>query len=185
MATKKKNSRQKGQRGERALVKKFEAWWDEEFFRTPASGGLATMGFQFKGIEISGDVSTPDPSFPFCVEGKNCEGWSLEKLLTAPKNDIYRWWKQTVLETPEGKIPLLVFKRNRHPWLFMIFVDDYLATIPSTALVLQREGCDNVLIGLGTDLWESKKEIWINAKPAKRKYKVRSSEDEFESLPGL
>ena len=85
MSKKKINSREKGARGERALVKKFEAWWGAEFFRTPGSGAFATRGFDSEELSLAGDIITLDESFPFCVECKNAEGWHLEQLLTTKK----------------------------------------------------------------------------------------------------
>ena len=159
MATKRKNSRAKGQRGERQLVKAFETWWGTEFFRTPMSGGLSTMGFQFKGVEISGDISTPDPTFPFCVEGKNCEGWHLEQLLTAPKCDIYSWWTQTVDETPDHLIPLLIFKKNHHDFLFAMKKADFVLDIPVPSVTLETED-GPVLIAQATLLWNTSPDVW-------------------------
>lgn len=161
MATKKKiNSRDKGARFERDLVKRFSEWWSTEFFRTPLSGGLATMGFQFKGVEITGDISTPDPTFPFCVESKACEGWALEQLLTAPKNQIYAWWAQTVGECPDHLVPLLVFKRNHHCWLFCMRKGDFLLDLPRPCVTLHMADGTEVLIGNAEDLWKTDPDVW-------------------------
>ena len=111
------NSRSKGQRAERELVKRFSVWWGgEPFFRTPLSGGLATMGHSFKGVEITGDISTPDPNFCFCVEAKHHESWAFEQLFNE-KNIIEKWWDQACKQAvSSNKKPLLVFKKNHGPF---------------------------------------------------------------------
>lgn len=164
---KKISSRDKGARGERDVLKRFEEWWNpnneenKKFFRTPGSGGLHTMGFRFQGIDISGDITTPDSQFPFTVEVKNCEGWHLEQLLTAPKSDIYKWWAQAVEETPEGRIPLLIFKKNRHPQLFAMRRSDFLLALPNPCVTLHANQ-EDVIIGLADVLFASDHNIWRN-----------------------
>jgi len=118
---KKINSRTKGQSAERRLAKLFSAWWGSEFFRTPGSGAFATKGFA--GIDTSsmaGDLVTTDSTFPFCVESKKVEGWTLEQILTSNKTKIHSWWEQTVRECPPDKVPLLVFTKNHSPVYCML-----------------------------------------------------------------
>jgi|688.fasta_scaffold03047_38 hypothetical protein len=124
-SSKRLNSRRKGQSAERRLVKLFEVWWDAKFFRTPGSGAFATRGFA--GVDTSsmaGDIVTPDQTFPFCVESKKVEGWTLEQMLTSDKTHMHKWWDQAVEETPQGKIPLLVFTKNHAPLYAMMRVED-------------------------------------------------------------
>lgn len=119
------NSRRKGQAAERKLVKLFEAWWGEKFFRTPGSGAFATRGFM--GVDLSqmaGDLVTPDITFPFCVESKKVEGWTLEQMLTSTKTKMHEWWDQAVRETPANRIPLLVFTKNHAPLYAMMTIQD-------------------------------------------------------------
>lgn len=118
------NSRRKGKTGERAVAKMMGAWWGCEMVSTPLSGGFGTQSFR-TDMNIAGDLTTPDRSFPFCVEVKNCEGWHLEQFLTAPKCDLFSWWAQTIRETPDMKIPILCFTRNRQPWFFAMYEDDF------------------------------------------------------------
>lgn len=113
------NSRSKGARAERNLAKKFGKWWGSDFARTPSSGGFRTRKFR-EDWNAAGDLVTPDESFPFCVESKHAEGWTLEQLLTAESCLLYQWWDQTIGETPEGQTPLLVFRKNRFPHLFIM-----------------------------------------------------------------
>jgi hypothetical protein len=119
----KKNSRDKGGRGERAAAKAFGGWWGTDFARTPSSGGFATQRFR-DDWNAAGDLVTPDPSFPFCVECKWVEDWSMEQLLRNDGCLIFKWWQQAIGECPADKLPFLVFKRNNHPFYCMIEADD-------------------------------------------------------------
>lgn len=111
---KKVNGRQKGNTAERKLAKLFSTWWGSEFTRTPMSGGFATAKFR-EDWNAAGDLVTPDRTFPFCVESKKVEKWTLEQMLSSDRTQIHAWWAQTQKETPEGKIPLLVFTKNHAP----------------------------------------------------------------------
>lgn len=117
------NGRKKGQTAERKLAKLFSEWWGSDFARTPLSGGFATAKFR-EDWNACGDLVTPDKTFPFCVESKKVEGWTLEQMLTSDKTLMHKWWEQCVGETPEGKIPLLVFTKNHAPLYAMIRQDD-------------------------------------------------------------
>jgi len=113
------NGRKKGQTAERKLAKLFSVWWGADFARTPLSGGFATAKFR-EDWNACGDLVTPDKSFPFCVESKKVEGWTLEQMLTSDKTLMHKWWEQTLTETPKGKIPLLVFTKNHAPLYAMV-----------------------------------------------------------------
>lgn len=149
------NGKQKGNRAERALVKKFAKWWGSEFYRTPGSGSFATRGYT-GDVDMHGDIITPDKTFPFCVESKNCEGWHIEQLITSPKCDIWKWWQQTVSETPQNKIPLLVFTRNRQPDFFMMRENDIdRCDAQIQARLFVNYGNELLAIGLLSDLMEA------------------------------
>lgn len=127
-----KKSRDKGQRGERAVAKLLSAWWGADFTRTPMSGGFHTKKFRDEW-NASGDVVTP-ADFPFSVEVKWQEDWTLDQILTAPKCIIWEWWRQCASQCPEGKTPLLVFKRNNWPWFCMMYEMDWDGLIFSSDL---------------------------------------------------
>lgn len=169
-AKKRINSKEKGNRAERELVKKFAKWWDSKFYRTPGSGSFATRGYNLpEGVDLSGDVVTTDSSFPFCVESKNFEGWHLEQLLTSDKCGLKAYWQQTVSETPDHKLPLLVFTRNHQPHFIMMREEDDLLNGECMIVQMSLEDGekDICVIYLLKDLLESDKELW--KKPKKRK----------------
>jgi hypothetical protein len=114
------NGRAKGARNERDLAKALGAWWGEVFLRTPGSGGWA------KGKEsVSGDIVSKNDAtvFPFSVEAKKVEGWTLEHLWSA-KSHFWKedgWWEQCRRDAlGSNKAPLLVFTKNRTPWYVMM-----------------------------------------------------------------
>lgn len=159
-----KKSRNKGQRGEREIAKKLSEWWGSEFTRTPMSGGFHTKEFR-DDWNAGGDIVTPDETFPFSVEIKWQENWNFEQLITAPKCKIWQWWEQATSECPEGKTPLLVFKRNHSPWFYMMYWGDNIALDSDDKFRLSvstPEGSDNLDIGLFSDLLSGDPKEWLN-----------------------
>ena len=124
-----KNSRVKGSRGENDVAKVFSKWCGEVVRRTPQSGGWSNARFG-----VTGDLVCDKKSFPFHVEVKHREGWVLDDLVTGMRRDhdksIVQWWIQCLDSCPKQKWndgsysfrkePLLVFRRNRQPWLVMM-----------------------------------------------------------------
>lgn len=123
-----KNSRVKGSRAELDVARVFSEWCGEEVRRTPLSGGWSTSRFG-----VTGDLVCANRVFPFHVEIKHREGWCIDDLITGVRADhdksIVQWWRQCVESCPKKrgknglvmyrKEPLLVFRRNRQPWLVM------------------------------------------------------------------
>lgn len=160
------NGRTKGATAERKLAKLFAIWWGSEFARTPLSGGFATVKFRNEW-DAAGDLVTPDKSFPFCVESKKVEGWTLEQMLTSDKTLIHKWWEQTVKETPEGKIPLLVFTKNHAPLYVMMATEDAVAAATPEMMFFTTYVSDThekrrrVMIFSLAYLLKTKKESWL------------------------
>lgn len=129
-----KRSKNKGNNAERAVAKLFQEWWSPTkeftFQRTPSSGGWGQKA-QFNTF---GDIVCSDASFPFTIEIKCQEAWSLDQLLTSDKGPINKYWKQTVSETQEGKIPLLVMRQNHKEWLCIVPWENF----PEQAVAEQR-----------------------------------------------
>lgn len=124
-----KNSRVKGSRAELDVAAMFSRWCGEEVRRTPLSGGWSSAKFG-----VTADLVCANPAFPYSVEIKHREGWVLDDLVTGIRKEhdksIVQWWKQCVESCPKfrqvgaaielAKEPLLVFRRNRQPWLVMM-----------------------------------------------------------------
>jgi hypothetical protein len=103
------NSKNKGAEYERKIAKALGSWWGEQFQRTPASGGLQWK----KDNRVTGDIVTPPESvFPFTIECKKREGWSLEQFL---KNtgEMEEWWTQCIRDAKKiDKKPMVIFSKN-------------------------------------------------------------------------
>lgn len=105
------NGRKKGAEFERAVAKKFAAWANDTVKRTPQSGGWS------KGDDygVSGDLVFKEVR-TLHVECKHHKDWDLADLLIGVNKDfVHAWWKQARRECPEGRVPLLVFAKNRFP----------------------------------------------------------------------
>jgi len=113
------DSRAKGARFENETAKKWSRWSGEHLRRTPQSGGWSNARFG-----VTGDIVCDKKRFPFSIECKAREGWALDDLITGVRCDdersVRQWWLQTLRQCPDGKTPLLVFKRNRGPVLVMM-----------------------------------------------------------------
>lgn len=130
-----KNSREKGNRAELDVAEAFARWCGEVVRRTPGSGGWSNAKFG-----VTADLVCANRAFPFHVEVKHREGWTLDDLVTGVRREhdksVVQWWKQCVDSCPKTvdgsnrvdtrdhvtlkKEPLLVFRRNRQPWLVMM-----------------------------------------------------------------
>lgn len=127
-----KNSRAKGNRAELDVAEMFSRWCGEVVRRTPGSGGWSNAKFG-----VTADLVCANRAFPYHCEVKHREGWTLDDLVTGVRKEhdksIVQWWKQCVESCPQGKtkqgvaiftkVPLLVFRRNRQPWLVMMSED--------------------------------------------------------------
>lgn len=107
---KKKNSRKKGSSFELDVAKAFSETLGVELRRTPLSGG-----WSHSNPAVAGDLvcMNNEIHFPYCVECKNSEGWTLDSLFTDKHKWFDDWWAQAIGECPEDKVPLLIFTKNR------------------------------------------------------------------------
>lgn len=119
------NSRNKGSAGEREVAKLLESWWSVlepgvKFVKTPLSGGWGTPTLRSE-FKTSGDLVTTAKSFPFTIEVKRREAWTLERLLLGSKSPVWGWWKQANAQAVEmSSTPLLWIRKNRHDWRILL-----------------------------------------------------------------
>lgn len=145
-----KNSRVKGNRAELDVAEMFSRWSGELVRRTPGSGGWSNAKFG-----VTADLVCANKAFPYHVEVKHREGWVLDDLVTGVRRDhdksIVQWWIQCVKSCPKTddktnmystrgrfllkKEPLLVFRRNRQPWLVMARRDGIRQEVGAGALL--------------------------------------------------
>ncbi|QDP43138.1 hypothetical protein Goe24_01130 [Bacillus phage vB_BsuM-Goe24] len=106
-----KKSKTKGSSYELKIAKLLTSWWGGgNFSRVPASGGLHWGTDQ----RVAGDiVPPPEAEFPFVIECKKREEWTMDHILLdigQPKD----WWAQVVNDARRVKlVPILIFSRNR------------------------------------------------------------------------
>lgn len=143
-------SRKKGSVAEREVAALLCPWWAKaepkdaegkpiQFVRTPLSGGWGGPAVR-AGFGAAGDLMTTAVRFPFCVEVKRRENWTLDTLVAGKASPVWGWWAQARRAAAEmGKEPLLIFRHNRRPWRAMIssdFLPRYrLLTMPGTYMV--------------------------------------------------
>ncbi len=159
-----KKSRDKGGRGQRAVAKLLKEWWGADFASTPMSGGFATKKFR-DDWNAAADVVTPDALFPFSVEVKWQEDWCMEQLIKSDVCEPWKWWEQCVRESPDSKIPLLVFTRNYEKWYYMVYTLDLLwyGNTPGRRLSTTDPEGKLVSVGLFSDLRTMDVETWKEA----------------------
>jgi hypothetical protein len=125
------SGRPKGCAAEREVAGLLEGWWRQlepgcRFVRTPSSGGWhGRNGADIRaGFRASGDLMTTAEDFPFVVEVKRREGWSLERFTAGRPSPVWGWWDQACLQAAEQRSePLLWIRHNREPWRIVMRED--------------------------------------------------------------
>lgn len=161
------NGRKKGAGQELKVAKLFTEWFGAETYRTPGSGGWATRKTN-KNLNASGDLVCEDPTFPFCVEVKKVEGWDLTSLFDPKQKALFfKWWKQCVDETPEDKIPLLVFNKNGTQELCAMRDKDIagdvinnLDAVLHLTVHTHDDGLEDIMIFPLSNILRMSKEVW-------------------------
>jgi len=137
-----KNGRRKGSKAELQVAKCTEFWWRQLplaqqdtqdgkpaiFVRTPMSGGWGSQGARAH-YRVAGDLSSTSESWPFTVEVKRREGWSLASFINGShrRSQVWDWWAQCCKgASEEGGVPMMWFRSNGNPWL--VLLPDALAT---------------------------------------------------------
>jgi hypothetical protein len=119
MASRGKGAKNKGSSFERKIAKEFGIKLfnnPEALKRTPLSGGGVWKG----DIQLSPEVDLPPSAFPYCIECKNEENWTLETLFReVSKSVVFSWWQQVIKSCPASKIPIVVMTRNFYPVFVM------------------------------------------------------------------
>jgi hypothetical protein len=125
----------KGNAGEREVARALQAWWatrDPEcrFIRTPLSGGWAGADTR-RDFRASGDVMTTAKGFPFVVEVKRREAWSVRNFVEGKRSPVWGWWGEAVMEANEvDGVPMLWVRKNAEP------ADHFGPRLPPVWLVL-------------------------------------------------
>ena len=102
-----KKSREKGVAFEREMAIAFTSWWGSAVRRMPLSGAYGAEW------NLAGDLMFVTP-FPFYVELKKRENWSLAHLMHEERGPVPGWWRTASAEALlAGQRPLLIVARNR------------------------------------------------------------------------
>lgn len=119
-------ARDKGNGGEREVAKLLMAWWaivnpEAHFVRTPSSGGWQSAPVR-AGFRASGDIMTDDPAFPFTIEAKRRESWSMRAFVSGFRSPIWGWWTQACRQGEEAKLtPMVWLRKNRMKhWIVLV-----------------------------------------------------------------
>jgi len=131
-------SHRKGNVGEREVAHIVQPWWRKlessaDFIRTPLSGGWGkhqgtAIAAHFKAC---GDLMTSAAQFPFCVEVKWREQWSVDNLLNGKPTPPWEWWRQCIeAANSQDSVPMMWMRKNRmrgsraaFPWLVWLPAD--------------------------------------------------------------
>lgn len=119
------NGRRKGNVAEREIAKLLQEWWskvepDCQFVRTPLSGGWSSA--KVRGdFRASGDIMTTAKQFPFVVEAKRREQWSMDSFEKGNRSPVWRWWKQSQKQADEANgLPMLWIRKNHVEWFVVV-----------------------------------------------------------------
>lgn len=130
-----KQSRNKGCGGEREVARLCGDWWaqyepDIVLKRTPGSGGWAhASAFRSKGDLVAARADGTRSAWPFFVEVKRFEGWSVAGFRAGRRSPVWGHWNKAAMQAAdESKIPMLWVRQNRSPWYV-------LAPVPTLALL--------------------------------------------------
>lgn len=120
-----RSAKRKGAEAERQVRDLIQAWWRQlepecTFARTPQSGGWAAP--KVRGdFKVAGDLTTTAKQWPFTLEVKRRESWSVKVLLSGRPSPAWNWWGQVMGAAAEERAhPMLWMKQSNTPWLVML-----------------------------------------------------------------
>ena len=123
-------SRRKGRRGENEAACLLAQWYYHDptaLMRTHAS--RTKRGFRDQVGDVAPARSELPQPWVFSVEVKNRKDWGLEDLLY-PKSAVKQFWVQCKdAARASDKIPLLLLKKARRPWLAALRTVDFMAVV--------------------------------------------------------
>jgi hypothetical protein len=92
------------------------------FVKTPLSGGWGSPDVRF-AFKTSGDLVTTARRFPFAVEVKFRQQWSIGRLFEGKPCPVWAWWRQAqVAAAEQGGLPALWVRKARSmsDWLVLL-----------------------------------------------------------------
>ena len=114
MKNKKVNSKKKGNRVENEIAKKLKEAFNEDFIRTPSSGGFHTNNKIKLTEDLAGDIITPE-NFNYVIEVKSRKDITFHNVLNGYLDEFIEQVENDSLSV--NKLPLLIIKlNNRKPF---------------------------------------------------------------------
>lgn len=84
--------------------------------------------------------------------------WLALEVKRREKVELREWWEQTLRQTQEGQIPLLMWKQNYRPWRFRT----RLWAVRTGALTVDLDR-ENFEMWLRSECsWRLSREVWVN-----------------------
>lgn len=143
------SSKRKGSKFERQVAKDIAEFLDvsdKEIYRSQPRAPFDQM---------HGDIFIPEhlkERFPFCIECKHTNDWSLEGFLANTNHKYLDWGEQVLDNVQEDDIPAIFFKKDRSPiFVFLPSTDedvlDYVSgslVLPFMGVIVTKEGFFNL-----------------------------------------
>lgn len=146
---KRASARAKGKEFEKTTGEVVGKWWcGISFPRAHGSGSATTLQCKHQAVEgqifhHSGDLYVPD-GFPWSIECKRQEGWSIEQLFEGKCPHVFsEWWEQCCRDADlTRRWPLLIMKRDHRKPLIMVETDSPfdLSRFIHNRTIIQRDG---------------------------------------------
>lgn len=116
--------RDKGNKAELEVARLIAPWWQQLepgalFIRTPLSGGWLSGRDSF---DARGDLMVKGaPRFPWLLEVKRREAWSLQNVEDGLASPVWGWWRKACSDAIAAKrLPMLWARQNHGEWLVFL-----------------------------------------------------------------
>ena len=163
------NGRRKGNDYENEICRELSRWVRPSL---PAKVLLADLPIRRRSTSImpinglwhgAGDLLHKpelDEVWPFCVECKKVEGWTVDGFFN-PKWSVRNWWDQAVAQARAcGRVPLLICSRKQAPdYAILRERDAQCLRLQSLQLVLSQPGREDLSLLLLDDVVKAKPKL--------------------------
>lgn len=145
--------KKKGSTAENDVAKLLSKWYGQEgAFRRSAGSGSRFTRFNRDQRETPGDLIVPE-CLPWVIEIKCDETFDFERwLFTGNKNSLIETaWNQCLESTEEGRVPVLIARKNHSPWyiFFDSRMEEYL--FKCNVCVLMFELFENYMMSVNSN----------------------------------
>ena len=176
-----KGKKQKGDNFERLIARQIGEWWEgdkDSFWRTSGSGSRAHRDDIHPG-DI-GPVKNLKTLFPFCIECRNRESWTIDEIFKSSVPDLLVWTVENIDVAGPNYLSLIIAKRKYNPPLavFPNWERENLGNIPHPSLRLHLGGYySSVIIMPLENFFELYTSDWFNTSHASTRVKRWKTEE--------